>query len=146
LYLMITPSSLRIVIAEDSATDVILIKETLRVAGLAAELTVFPDGEQCARYLKASQEPPDAILLDLHLPRINGFDLLRAVRRDRRYDRVPVAMLTSSTLDQDKQTSLDLGASVFITKPYTLHDYLLTVGSALQVLLAPRRAGAPGIA
>jgi CheY-like chemotaxis protein len=132
--------------AEDSGPDVVLVKETLRAEGLAVDLKVFPDGEQCARYLQAGAEPPDAIILDLHLPRIDGFDLLRAVRGDRRYDGVPVAMLTSSTFAADRQKAFDLGASAFITKPSTLDGYLRTVGSAIHALLTVGRSGAPHVA
>ncbi|HUE24908.1 MAG TPA: response regulator [Bryobacteraceae bacterium] len=140
---MVRPGSLRIVIAEDSCPDVVLVKAALRAAGLAAELTVFPDGEQCARYLKAGHEPPDAIILDLHLPLIEGLELLRAVRRDPRFDRVPVAMLTSSAQPEDRRTSLNLGASAFITKPCSLEGYLSAVGSAIHAMLAPGPAGGP---
>jgi two-component system, chemotaxis family, response regulator Rcp1 len=143
---MIGKRLVRILMAEDSSPDVALVRETLRAEGLAVDLTVFPDGEQCARYLKTGAEPPDAIILDLHLPRINGFDLLRAVRGDRRYDGVPVAMLTSSTFPADRQKSFDLGASAFITKPSTLDGYLRTVGSAIHALLTAGPHHAPHVA
>jgi DNA-binding response OmpR family regulator len=131
--------------AEDSGADVALVKETLHAVGLAVELTVFPDGEECARYLRTNEEPPDALIFDLNLPRIDGFGLLRVVRGDRRYDCVPVVMLTSSGLAEDRQMSLDLGASAFITKPSTLDDFLETVGSAIRALLAPGPAGPPRV-
>jgi len=136
---MAKPDSKRIVLAEDSGPDVILVKETLQTAGIEADLMVFPDGEQCARHLTSSEEPPDAIILDLNLPRVDGFELLRVVRGDRRYDGVPVAVLTSSRATEDRRRSFDLGANAFITKPSTLDDFLQTVGSEIRRLL-----GAPG--
>jgi DNA-binding response OmpR family regulator len=129
------PSPVRIVIAEDSGPDVILVKETLRAFGIEVLLTVFPDGEECARYLGTGREPPDAIILDLNLPRVDGFELLRAVRSNRRYDGVPVAMLTSSRLAADRRKSLEFGANAFITKPSTLDDFLKIVGSEIRRLL-----------
>lgn len=134
---MAGPEPVRIILAEDSGPDVILIEETLRVAGLEVELRVFPDGEECASYLRTNEEPPAAIILDLNLPRLDGFELLRVVRGEPKYAGVPVAVLTSSKLTQDRQKSLDLGATAFITKPATLDSFVETVGSAIHDLLRP---------
>jgi DNA-binding response OmpR family regulator len=125
-----------IVIAEDSSPDVILFKEALRWAGIEAELKVFSDGEECAHHFKTTEEPPpDLVVLDLNLPKVDGFDLIRLVRSDRRYDSVPVAVLTSSTAAKDKTLSLDLGANTFITKPSRLDEFLETIGSAIRLHL-----------
>jgi CheY-like chemotaxis protein len=139
---MAKPDSKRIVLAEDSGPDVILVKETLRSAGIEAELTVFPDGEECLRHLTASEEPPDAIIVDLNLRRVDGFELLRVVRGDRRYDGVPVVVLTSSRAAEDRRRSLELGANAFITKPSKLDDFQEKVGSEIRRLLrSPGPAG-----
>jgi CheY-like chemotaxis protein len=132
---MAKPDSKRIVLAEDSGPDVILVKETLRTAGIEAELKVFPDGEECLRHLTTSEEPPDAIIVDLNLRRVDGFELLRVVRSDRRYDGVPVAVLTSSRAAEDRRRSFELGANAFIAKPSRLDDFLQTVGSEIRRLL-----------
>lgn len=131
----------RVIIAEDSAPDVILVKETLRAAGIEVELTVFPDGEDCARYLRSSEDPPDAIIVDLNLPRVDGFELLKIVRGDQRYKSVPVAVLTSSRRAEDRQKSIELGANAFITKPSRLDDFLETVSSAIRGLLGATNFG-----
>ena len=139
---MAGPDLKRIVLAEDSVPDVILVKETLRTVGIEAELQVFPDGEECARHLTTSEEPPDAIIVDLNLPRVDGFELLRLVRGDRRYDGVPVAVLTSSRAAEDRRRSFELGANAFITKPSRLDDFLQALGSEMRRLLsAPGPAG-----
>jgi CheY-like chemotaxis protein len=136
------PGPLRIVMAEDNAPDVILVKETLRTVGIEAELLVFQDGEECVRHLTASGEPPDAIIVDLNLPRVDGFEILKLVRGERRYDGVPVAVLTSSRTAEDRQRSFELGANAFISKPARLDDFLQTVGSEIRRLLgAPSPAG-----
>ena len=133
---MANSRAVRIVIAEDSSPDVILFKEALRSAGVEAELKVFSDGEECADHFKTTEEPPpDAIVIDLNLAKVDGFDLIRVVRSDRRYDSVPVAVLTSSNAAKDKNMSLNLGANTFITKPSGLDDFLETIGSAIRVLL-----------
>lgn len=133
---MAQPRSKRIVLAEDSGPDVILVKETLRTAGIEAELRVFPDGEECVRHLIASEERPDAIIVDLNLPRVDGFEILKVVRGERRYDGVPVAVLTSSRAAEDRRRSFELGANAFITKPAKLDDFLRTVGCEIRRLLS----------
>lgn len=132
--------AVRIVIAEDCGADVILIEESLRTAGLYVDLRIFPDGEECACYLKSHQEIPNVIILDLNLPRLDGFELLQVVRAEPRYARVPVAVLTSSSLPEDRQKSIDLGADAFITKPSTLDDFLEKVGTAVRGLLRSARS------
>lgn len=89
----------------------------------------------CVRYFGAGAEPPDAIMVDLNLPRVDGFELLGAVRRDRRYASVPVAVLTSSRAERDRQQCLEMGANAFITKPSKLDDFLQKVGSEMRRLL-----------
>ena len=61
------PGSVRIIIAEDSRADVLLVEETLRNVGIEYELKVFPDGEQCAYYLRNNDFAPDAIILDFRM-------------------------------------------------------------------------------
>jgi len=133
---MANAQSVYIVIAEDCGPDIILFKEALRSAEVHADLKVFSDGEKCADYFRTTEEsPPDLIVLDLNLPKVNGFDLIRLVRENRRYDKVPVAVLTSSTAAKDKNLSLDLGANTFVSKPSRLDEFLETVGSAILTQL-----------
>jgi CheY-like chemotaxis protein len=134
------PAAPLIVIAEDNGPDVILINEALRAAGVRIEIRVFPDGEDCVRYLRSSPDPPSAIILDLNLPRLDGFEVLRVVRGEPRYARVPVAVLTSSRQEEDKRKAFDLGANAFITKPSKLDEFLTNVGQAVRSLLAANPA------
>jgi CheY-like chemotaxis protein len=134
------PAAPHIVIAEDNGPDVILINEALRAAGVRIEIRVFPDGEDCVRYLRSSPDPPSAIILDLNLPRLDGFEVLRVVRGEPRYARVPVAVLTSSRQEEDKRKAFDLGANAFITKPSKLDEFLTNVGQAVRSLLAANPA------
>jgi len=133
---MTDSQAVHIVIAEDSTPDVILFKEALRAAGVHADLKVFADGEECASYFRTTEKaPPDLIVLDLNLPKVGGFDLIRLVRSDQRYNKVPIAVLTSSTSSKDKTLSLDLGANTFISKPSRLDEFLETIGSAVRAQL-----------
>jgi two-component system, chemotaxis family, response regulator Rcp1 len=140
---MTSSGALSILIAEDSTPDIILFKEALRAAGIHAGLNVFADGEECASYLRTTEQaPPDLIVLDLNLPKVDGFDLIRVVRSDPRYDKVPIAILTSSAALKDKTLSLDLGANTFITKPSRLDEFVETIGSAVRAQLDRTDSGA----
>lgn len=74
------------------------------------------DGRSAIDYLRGSARIPDAILLDLHMPVLDGTDVLRAIRGDPVLDRIPIVMLTSSTSKQEHALCRELGANVVLTK------------------------------
>jgi CheY-like chemotaxis protein len=135
---MTDPRRAQIVIVEDNNADIILFKEALQAAGIVFDLSRFTDGLDCIESLAASRDHqrPDLIIIDLNLPKSHGFEVLKAVRADSRFDGVPVAILTSSRTLKDQQASFELGANAFITKPIKLDDFLRTVGSSVQALLS----------
>jgi len=75
----------------------------------------FPSGE-AALERAASDPPPDLILLDLNLPGINGFEVLRRVRAEERTRKVPVIVVTSSQAESDVQSAYENGANSFVSK------------------------------
>lgn len=127
----------RIFLVEDSAPDVVLIREALHAQNLDHRIKCCVDGEEAIRVLaQAEASPiPDLIILDLNLPRIGGFDVLRWIRSTPRLSHVPVAILTSSQAAKDSELAERLGASAFISKPPNLADFLSVVGRALVELL-----------
>jgi CheY-like chemotaxis protein len=127
----------RILIIEDHAPDVYLVKEALRESGVSFELTQVNDGSAARVYLveATSGGIPDLIFLDLNLPKANGLELLRMIRSWPHLAHVPVAVLTSSNSPQDKENAYRLGANLFITKPAGLSEFLSAVGGAAKKLL-----------
>ena len=127
----------RILIIEDHAPDVYLVKEALRASGVPFELTQLNDGNAARVYLieATSGGIPDLIFLDLNLPKANGLELLRMIRSWPHLAHVPVALLTSSSAPQDKENAYRLGANLFITKPSGLSEFLNEVGGAAKQLL-----------
>ncbi|MEM6438430.1 MAG: response regulator [Pseudomonadota bacterium] len=108
----------RVLIAEDEPHIVeslrfILSREGYDVADAA-------DGEAAWDSLDAA--PPDVLILDVMLPRLNGFDLLRRLRADPRAAALPVIVLTAKGQEQDRRTALAAGADAFITKPFSNRD------------------------
>jgi CheY-like chemotaxis protein len=129
--------AIRITLVEDNPADVYLLEEALRTHGVAFELDWIPDGEQALTRLLGT--PPGAephlILMDLNLPRVDGKELLSAVRRTPALQHTRVAILTSSDSPTDRQDTEALGADCYIKKPPTLDEYL-AIGRVIKELVS----------
>ena len=134
----------RILIVEDYAPDVFLFQKALQENHVEFELTRFEDGEQAMQALQKrgpdALEIPDLIVLDLNVPKIDGMDVLRAIRKDPTLAKVPIAVLTSSGSLQDKVDAISSGADRFITKPVELRSFVATVGRSVKELIDKGRS------
>ncbi|RMF64662.1 MAG: response regulator [Calditrichaeota bacterium] len=125
-----TLNDLVILLVEDNANDVILIRRALQEAKVLNPLQVVKDGEQAIAYLKgegkyadrAKYPLPVLLLLDLKLPRVSGFDVLEWLRKQKKLARIPVVVLTSSNQSQDVNRAYDLGANSYLVKPVEFDD------------------------
>lgn len=127
---------IRIVLVEDNAGDVYLLEKALKGRGLRYELIRYADGEQAIRALQnESSFIPDVVLLDLNLPRREGFDVLRTIRSRPAMVGVPVGILTSSDAEKDRHRAALLGGERYIHKPPMLEDFLNQVGQAIEDML-----------
>jgi two-component system, chemotaxis family, response regulator Rcp1 len=120
---------IEILLVEDSPGDIRLIQEALVEAKVRNTMQVVNDGVEAMAYLRR-EDPytqvtrPGLILLDLNLPRKNGFEVLREVKADRSLKRIPVVILTTSQAEQDIVKSYDLYANAYISKPVGLDQFL----------------------
>lgn len=130
---------LSILLAEDSPDDVLLLQHAFKKAGVAHRLEVVCDGIEAMEYLNGEnayadreQHPfPDVLLLDLNMPRMNGFEVLEQVRREPRYSGLMVHVLTASSREADVQRAYALGANSYVLKPSHMSD-LVAFASALN--------------
>ncbi|HEX2678770.1 MAG TPA: response regulator, partial [Polyangiales bacterium] len=107
----------------------------LKKANLMNPVTVVRDGAEALDYLFArgvhaerdGRQLPQVILLDLKLPKIDGLDVLQAIRADERTRRLPVVVLTSSAEEQDIMRSYSLGANSYIRKPVDFDQFVEAV-------------------
>jgi len=114
---------LRILLIEDNPADVVLTRMTLAESGRVHELLVIVDGEAALAYLRVASPLPDLILLDLNLPKVDGFSVLEQLRELPGVRKVPVAILTSSQICEDRDRAFRLGARIYLEKPASLSGY-----------------------
>ncbi len=126
-------NSLRILLVEDSPSDVRLIREALKETPVEVEVTLARDGVEAIDYLRQSEtglvNRPDIILLDLNLPRKNGREVLAEVKADPNLKQIPVLIMTSSKADEDITQAYNLNANCYIAKPSDLQEYVDVVRS-----------------
>lgn len=127
-------SLVEILLVEDNPADVRLIKETFKDFKVSNNLSVARDGMEAMAMLKKEGQyrdslKPDVILLDLNLPRKNGFEVLEELRLDPDLKRIPVVILSTSDSEKDVMKSYDLHANCFVTKPVGLDEFIKIVMS-----------------
>lgn len=131
---MRTDGPRRLLVVEDSESDVELLREALADSEPRVDLDVVRHGEDALAFLRRegrfeAAAAPDLVVLDLNLPRMGGFEVLRALRSDvdPRLRRLPVVVFTTSGNAEDVDTAYELHASSFLTKPTGFERYLDTV-------------------
>ena len=139
-----------VLLAEDDPNDVLLLRRAFEVAGLPDALVAVRDGQEAIDYLSGAgvysdrerYPEPAVMLLDLKMPRVDGFEVLVWRNTHDRWRDLPVVVLCSSRLETDVQRALDLGADAYRMKPTDFH-YLVEVAHELgnKWLGKPRRAG-----
>src|ERR1041385_9060587 len=128
-----------ILVVEDQEDDIFLIRKAFRKAGVPNPLHVVRDGQEAIEYLsgegayanRAEHPLPDLVLLDLKLPRVDGFQVLQWLRQQSGISEIPVVVLTSSDQTWEINTAYSLGANSFLVKPGDFEDYK-TVAGILQ--------------
>lgn len=117
-----------IVMVDDEELDIEAAQRGFRKAGLDNVFLSFSDGPPFLDYLQKvrnGEEPfPALVLLDINMPLMSGFDVLRKLRADPKFVEVPVVtMLTSSTHDRDREAAIAGGANDYLIKPNNYNDY-----------------------
>jgi CheY-like chemotaxis protein len=128
---MVLPENAVILLAEDRPDDVILIQRALVKARVYNPVLVVHDGEEALDYLHGrgkfadrQRYPfPNLMLLDLKMPKLDGFHVLEAIRANRDFRSVRVIVLTSSQEIKDVNHAYELGASSFLVKPLEFDNY-----------------------
>jgi len=121
-----------ILLVEDSAGDAELMIEALSESHLSPRVTVIEDGEQAIQYLRRqgpfqTASRPDLILLDLHLPRRNGHEVLADIKQDESLCLIPIILMTAFDSEEAVREAYDRHANCCVRKPSDLEQYALAV-------------------
>jgi CheY-like chemotaxis protein len=129
-----------ILLAEDNAADELLVREALREHDVTCNLHVVTDGAQAISFIRnldssgVTEPRLDLLLLDMHLPRHDGADILRALRSTEHHSQKPVIVMSSSEAPHLRDTADQLDALYFFRKPSTLDEFMLLGGIVRDVL------------
>jgi CheY-like chemotaxis protein len=131
---------MKILLVEDNETDIWLFQEAFEALDIPHDLEIARDGEAALDRLKKGA-PPALILLDINMPKVDGFEVLAGVRQDPRLCLIPVIMLSSSRDQRDVRRAHELGANSYLCK--SVQDFTDLVGDFDRYWL--RRAELPRI-
>jgi two-component system KDP operon response regulator KdpE len=133
---MSMPDSTRVLVVEDDRNIVDLIRSNLTVRGFS--VVVSPDGSDALRLLE--EERPDIALLDLMLPKVDGFDLCRHIRER---SSIGVIVISARGGESDKVKALNLGADDYMTKPFGIDELLARITATLRRSRPAEASAAP---
>ena len=138
------PQRFNLLLAEDNLPDALLVREAIRHENLPIDLHVVSDGQQAIDFIEHAENDKDApcpqcMLLDLNLPKVEGFEILRRVRASEKCGTIPVVVITSSDSPADRSQAAALGAGYF-RKPPSYEEFL-KLGAVLKMLVEKQSAG-----
>lgn len=125
----------RILIVDDEADLVSVLRIGLEIEGF--EVIAAGDGEEGLR--KAREDRPELVVLDLMLPKLDGYRVCRALKFDERYRNLPIVILSARSGEQDRRLAFDMGADAFVSKPYDMAALVKLIRARLR---APSRSAA----
>ena len=118
----------KVMVVDDAYSDLKLMESILQSAG--HQVVSYADGAQLEERLLAEQ--PDVLLLDIIMPNRNGYEILRALKKDDRTRRTPVVLVTSKTQESDRLWGKRQGADEYVSKPFTPEQLLTVVRRFVQ--------------
>jgi DNA-binding response OmpR family regulator len=126
----------RILIVDDEADLVSVLRIGLEIEGFVVSSAA--DGETGLQ--RARDERPDLIVLDLMLPKLDGYKVCRALKFDERYKHIPIFILSARSGEPDRRLALDMGADAFVTKPYDMAELVAKIRHKLESVAKPKAA------
>jgi CheY-like chemotaxis protein len=128
-------NTLYILLVEDDQDDVELMQDALKDNGVPFEMDIVRQGDKVIPFLKSCKNFPNVILLDLNLPKMHGREVLSRIKLSADFKHIPVAILTTSSSEAEKEFCLSAGASHFLTKPSTVVGFNKTIEAIKKIAL-----------
>ena len=146
-------AEVEILLVEDNTSDAELAVRELRGHKLANRIHVIGDGAEALDFIfcrdtyrgRSFSHPPKVILLDMKLPKVDGLEILKAIKGDPRTRAIPVVIMTSSAEQQDLVKSYRLGVNAFIQKPVDFDEFRRVIEQVGMFWLAVNRAPPPEV-
>lgn len=131
-----------LLVAEDNLPDALLVREAVRLENLPVDIHMVSDGQQAMEFIARAETDPDApcphfLLLDINLPKADGFEVLRRLRASEKCKGIPVVVVSSSDSPSDRGQAAELGAAYF-RKPPSYAEYL-KLGRVLRELIEKQK-------
>ena len=137
---------IEILLVEDNPLDAELMMTAIQSEKVANRITWVKDGAEALDYLFCTGEyaarddvPPRLVLLDLKMPKVNGIEVLKAIKSDERTRRIPVVVMTSSEEESDLAKTYDLGVNSYVVKPLDFNALAEVIRQAGYYWLAINR-------
>ena len=119
----------KILLVDDEPSIVKMVSKRLEVEGF--EVLVAMDGQEGLK--KAQAESPELIILDVMLPKLNGYEVCTMLKQDTRYQKIPVLMFTAKAQEKDERLGLECGANAYMRKPFKAQELLETIRTLLKL-------------
>ena len=134
----------QIIVAEDNTGDIQLVREALKAQRVDVEMVVISDGAEVIRYFRAldlnpHSRVPDLVLLDMHLPKHDGEEVLNALRSSERIAQTPVVVMTGSTISEFEEVAQKHAALYYFKKPSTWEGFA-QLGNVVRDILENEKA------
>lgn len=125
---------IEILLVEDNEGDIFLTTEALQESDIPTRITVVKDGVEALNFLQKKNnftqfKSPDLVLLDINLPKVNGFEVLRTIKSHEDLKHIPVVILSTSSSEEDILKCYSNYATCFITKPLSAHSFTEVISS-----------------
>ncbi len=131
---------IHLLVVEDDAEDRMLVERALAKASFKGKVHFAHNGEEAIKYLRGRAQQgvipatarPNLVILDLNMPKLNGWETLEILKANPEWASVPVIIFTTSTAEEDIRASYKCGASCFITKPDSYKGYIDIFNAFIQ--------------
>jgi len=128
---MMIESSLKILLIEDDMIEIMKMHRTVASLKLNHKIIEANDGEEALKILEQKYSLPDIILLDLNMPKINGIEFLKILKKDKELKYIPTIILTTSSNQKDLLECYKTGIAGYVLKPLKYEDYVSKIDKLL---------------
>ncbi|HEY0355894.1 MAG TPA: response regulator [Flavisolibacter sp.] len=124
---------LSIVLIEDDIDDVEILQEALENENVSYSISILKDGGAAEQFCETAKTLPDIIVMDFNLPRVHGRDVIKMIRANKRFDNIPILILSTSSSKEDIDFAYNAGADRYQVKPATVDGIKETISTIFEL-------------